>query len=216
MERLLASFLQIGAGAIVTLQMLLGGILISSSIGTLLSVIRFSKSKLCTFIIDRFVSIIRGTPLILQLSLIYFSVPGILGVKLSVLSAGVVAFGINSSAYFAEILRSGIESLPKGQFEAAKTLGIPRFYMWKDIIMPQVFINIFPAIINEIIALLKETAMISVIGGMDIMRSSQTIAAEQYEYFVPLCMAGAYYYSLVVFIEFIGRKMENKMAYAKG
>jgi polar amino acid transport system permease protein len=151
----------------------------------------------------------------LQLSLIYFSVPGIFGIKLSAIAAGVVAFGINSSAYVSEILRSGIESLPKGQFEAAKTLGIPQFYMWIDIIMPQVITNIFPAIINEIIALLKETALISMIGGMDVMRSSQTIAAEQYEYFMPLCIAGAYYYFLVLFIEFVGKKIEGRKLYAK-
>jgi polar amino acid transport system permease protein len=216
MDKLFLNFLQIGAGALVTLRLLGGGLLISAIIGSLLAIIRSRKNSIGAFFVDRFVSVMRGTPLILQLSIIYFSVPGVLGVKLSIITAGVIAFGINSSAYFAEILRSGIESLPRGQFEAAKTLGIPALYMWKDIIMPQVFINIFPAMVNEVIALLKETSMISIIGGMDIMRSSQTIAAEQYEYFVPLCIAGVYYYSLVVFIEFIGRKIENKIAYAKG
>jgi polar amino acid transport system permease protein len=129
--------------------------------------------------------------------------------------AGVIAFGINSSAYVSEILRSGIESLPKGQFEAAQTLGIPKYYVWKDIILPQVVINILPAIINEIIALLKETALIATIGGMDLMRTSQTIAAEQFEYFTPLCAAGAYYYILVVIIECIGKKIENRKPHAK-
>jgi polar amino acid transport system permease protein len=209
--------LSIGAGLTVTLQLLVGSFLIGITVGSLLSVLRYSNvSRICTFLIDRIVSIIRGTPLILQLSLIYFSVPVIFGVRLSTVSAGVIAFGVNSSAYISEILRSGIESLPKGQFEAAKTLGIPKFRMWKDIIMPQVIANIFPAIINEIIALLKETALIATIGGMDIMRRSQTAAAEQYEYFMPLCIAGVYYYFLVVFVEFVGKKIENGKLHVKG
>jgi polar amino acid transport system permease protein len=140
--------------------------------------------------------------------------PSIIGFRLSLLSAGILTFGVNSSAYIAEIVRAGIESLPKGQFEAAQALEIPRFYMWKDIILPQVIVNIFPAMINEVIALLKETALIATLGGMDIMRKSQTIAAEQYDYFMPLCIAGIYYYGLVLFIEFIGRKFESCKSYA--
>jgi polar amino acid transport system permease protein len=149
------------------------------------------------------------------LSFIYFIAPSILGFRLSFLWAGILAFGVNSSAYVAEILRSGIESLPKGQFEAAKTLEIPHFYMWRDIILPQVIVNIFPAMVNEVIALLKETALIAMIGGLDIMRRAQTVAAEQYEYLMPLCMAGVYYYGLILFIEFIGKKIEKWKPYAK-
>ncbi|MDR2723864.1 MAG: amino acid ABC transporter permease [Holosporaceae bacterium] len=211
MDKLISDFVYIGAGLAITLQLLVGSFLMGIVVGSLLSIIRVSDiSKICTFLIERVISVIRGTPLVLQLSLIYFSVPGILDIKLSALSAGIVAFGINSSAYISEILRAGIESLPQGQFEAARTLGIPKYYMWKDIIMPQVIANIYPAMINEIIALLKETALIVTIGGMDIMRRSQIIAAERYEYFAPLCIAGAYYYLLVVLIEFIGKKIENR------
>ncbi len=103
----------------------------------------------------------------------------------------------------------------KNQFEAAKTLQIPSFYMWRDIILPQVIKNILPAMINEIIALLKETALISTIGGVDIMRSAQMLAAEQFTYFIPLCLAGAYYYALVLLIEYIGKKIEQKGIYDK-
>jgi polar amino acid transport system permease protein len=217
MEKAFSNFLSIGAGLGITLQLLGGGIIIGIVVGSLFTILRCSNcSKVCTFLIDRIVSIVRGTPLLLQLALIYFSIPGIFGIKLSAISAGIVAFGINSSAYISEILRAGVESLPKGQFEAAQALGIPRFYTWKDVIMPQVIANILPAMINEVIALLKETALIATIGGMDVMRSSQIIAAEQYEYFEPLCMAGAYYYLLVISIERIGKKIESRRSYAKG
>jgi polar amino acid transport system permease protein len=83
--------------------------------------------------------------------------------------------------------------------------------MWKDIILPQVIRNILPAMLNECIDLLKETALIGTIGGMDIMRTSQTLAAERFEYFMPLCIAGMYYYFLVLFIEFIAKKIERKI-----
>ena len=212
-SNLLPHFLFIGNGIAITIQLLFGGVAIGFILGMLFAVLRYKG--IGVWFIDRWISILRGTPLILQLSFFYFSTPGLLGIKLSIVSAGILTFALNSSAYIAEIFRAGIESLPKGQFEAAKTLQIPNFYMWKDIILPQVFRNIFPAMINEIISLLKETALISTIGGMDIMRRSQALAAEHFTYFMPLCIAGAYYYVLVLLIEYIGEKIEKRWLYAK-
>jgi polar amino acid transport system permease protein len=223
-----STFWVVGQGMCFSVSLLLGSFVVGISFGTLLAIVRYKSplhsesflqptkfNQLCRihsrfrFLIDKLVDVIRGTPLILQLSLVYFSLP-VLGIRLSVLSAGIIAFGINSSAYVAEILRAGIESLPKGQFEAAETLGIPKYYTWKDIILPQVVRNVFPALVNEIIAILKETSIISVIGGADIMRHSQIVAAEKFEYFTPLCIAGLYYYALVSVIAFVGRKIEKK------
>jgi polar amino acid transport system permease protein len=210
MFNILQVVLYIGSGVVITLELLFGGFVIGFILGLVFSVIQYSN-RICKLIIKSLVSVIRGIPLILQIGLIYFSLPTVLGIRLNVISAGVIAFGINSSAYMAEIFRAGIESIPRGQFEAAKTLNIPSFYMWKDIILPQVVRNIFPAIVNEIVSLLKETAIISTIGGLDIMRASQMVAAQQFEYFMPLCIAGAYYYTLVLVIEFIGRKVEQRI-----
>lgn len=204
----------IGSGLVMTLQLLLGGLAIGFVLGTCFAVLRYKK--IGVRLINRIISILRGTPLILQLSFIYFTTPNLLGIKLSILSAGILTFGLNSAAYIAEILRSGIESLPKGQFEAALALHIPPYYMWKDIILPQVIRNVFPAMINEVIALLKETALIATIGGMDIMRKSQMLAAEQFTYFMPLCIAGAYYYALVLSIEYLGKRIEKRGFYAQG
>ncbi len=213
MSELIQSVIFVGNGIFLTLELLFGGILIGLVLGTLFSILRFKG--ILVIAINGFISIVRGTPLILQLSIIYFSAPALIGIKLSILVAGIVAFGLNSSAYIAEIFRAGIEHLPKGQFEAARTLRIPSYYMWKDIILPQVLRNILPSLISEIIALLKETALISTIGGMDLMRMSQIMAAEQFTYFFPLCIAGGYYYSLVLLIEYSGKKIERKMCYVK-
>jgi polar amino acid transport system permease protein len=208
MEGLIPQILFVGKGIFITGQLLVGGILIGLILGTFFAVLRYKAIGIT--LINRIISILRGTPLILQLSIVYFSVPGLLGIKLSIVTAGILTFGINSSAYVAEILRAGIENLPKGQFEAAKTLKVPNYYMWKDIILPQVIKNVLPTIINEVIALLKETALITTIGGMDLMRSAQVLAAEQFTYFMPLCIAGGYYYGLVLLIEYVGKKVEQK------
>ncbi len=213
MSELVSHILFIGTGIVITLQLLLGGIFIGIMLGTLFAVLRYKG--IAAPVINCLISILRGTPLILQLSFVYFTMP-LIGIKLTTITAGILTFGFNSSAYIAEILRAGIESLPKGQFEAAKALQIPSLYMWKDIILPQVIRNILPTMVSEFIALSKETALIATIGGMDIMQKAKILAAEQFTYFMPLIIAGCYYYGLVLFIEYIGKKIEQGGQYAKG
>lgn len=211
MNELTQNILFIGQGLGLTLALTISGMSLGLCLGTFFAI--FRTQKLLKPFVQRFISIMRGTPLILQLSFVYFALPALIGFKPNILVAGILTFGLNSAAYIAEILRSGIESLPKGQFEAAKTLQIPSFYIWKDIILPQVIKNILPALVNELIALLKETALISTIGGMDLMRRAQSISAEQFTYFLPLCIAGAYYYGLVLLIEIVGKKIEKRGSY---
>lgn len=213
MDEFLGNVLFIGTGVFITLQLLLGGILIGIVLGLFAAIARYQG--IATSIINIVISVLRGTPLILQLAFVYFAIPGLIHVKFSIIAAGIITFGLNSSAYIAEILRAGIESISKGQFEASQTLKIPSYYMWKDIILPQVIKNILPAMISEFIMLLKETALITTIGGMDIMRSAQTLAAEQFTYFMPLCIAGLYYYTFVLLIEYFGKKIEKRAQYVK-
>lgn len=202
----------IGEGIKLTLSLLCGGLLFGMSLGTLLAILR--QNGFCKAVINRFISVMRGTPVILQLSVVYFSFPALTGFQVSILLAGALTFGLNSSVYIAEIIRAGLNSLPKGQFEAAASLHIPAWYMWKDIILPQVVKNALPALINETIALLKETALISTIGGMDLMRNAQSVSAEHFTYFLPLCIAGFYYYMLVLLIEYAGKKCFTGVAHA--
>ena len=209
MEKIIYYLYFIGSGISMTMELLIFSLIVGAVLGVSFSILHYQGIFVKT--IDRFVSIVRGTPLILQLSFVYFLAPSLIGIKLGVVAAGIVTFGLNSSAYLSEILRSGIEHLPKGQFEAAKTLQIPAFYTWKDIILPQVFKNVWPVIVNEDITLLKETALISTIGGMDLMRKAQMLSAEEFTYFAPICIAGLYYYGLVLLIEYIGRTVERRM-----
>lgn len=202
---LYASF--VAGGLRLTLILTLFSLVFSLIGGVIFSTLRYQRWL--RLIIDGFISVLRGTPMILQLNFFYFVVPGF-----DILSAGICTLGLNSSAYVAEILRGGIESLPKGQFEAAKTLRIPAWLTWKDIILPQVFRNELPTLVNEYITILKDTALISTLGGMDLMRMSTTLAAEKFDYFGPLCVAGLYYYVLVLFITYAGKWAERRWCHA--
>lgn len=213
MTELFYSIFFIGKGLAISLQLLFGSIILGMALGLGLAILRYQN--IAPFFIDSYVSIVRGTPLLLQLSFIYFALPGLTGLKLSILSAGIVSFGFNSAAYMAEVFRAGIDSIPKGQFEAAQALRVPTYFMWQDIILPQVLRHILPALTNETITLLKETALITTIGGMDVMRCSQILAAEKFTYFMPLCIAAAYYYALVLVIELIGKQIEKRVSYVK-
>ena len=204
---LVEQVLFIGRGAIVTLKYTLGALTIGLSLGIILAILR--RQILFRWVVDSLVSLLRGTPLLLQLSFFYFAVPGFLGIRLDIWHAGLIAFGLNSAAYVTEIFRSGIQSIAKGQFEAAKSLQITPMLLWRDIIIPQVLRNIFPALVNEIISLIKETAIISFMGELDLTRRAQIVAASQFSYFMPFCLAGAYYYCLIFFIERIANRIEK-------
>jgi polar amino acid transport system permease protein len=144
----------------------------------------------------------------------YFVIPSLIGMPISIFLAGSIAFILNSSAYIAEIIRSGFNSIDKGQFEACKALHVPTLLMYKDIIFPQVMRNILPALINEAITLLKETALISTLGEQDIMRRAQLVSAEHYNYLQPLITAAICYYLLTFCLELIAKKVEKRQNHA--
>ena len=210
-HNLLGALKSIGKGVSITLFLLVSSLSIGCVCGTIVALLRYQQIALWLWIF--LISFVRGTPMILQLSMVYFLFPRLTGIKIGVIPSGMITFGLNSSAYIAEILKAGIKSIPKGQFQAAKTLEIPFYFMWKDIIFPQVFRNVLPSLINEVISLLKETALIATVGGMDIMRQSQLWAAQECSYFLPLSIAAFYYYALVLCIEYVGRKMTKKRSF---
>jgi polar amino acid transport system permease protein len=205
------SLIYITKGMIVTLEYTIIALVGGSLLGTLLALLRYNNVG--NFAILLYISFIRGTPLLVQLALIYFVLPSMIGSSISVFTAGAIAFSINSSAYIAEIVRSGLNNVDRGQFEASIALGIPKFLMWRDIIFPQALKSVLPALINEAVSLTKETALISTLGGEDIMRRAQMVGAEHYTYLEPLCIAAGCYYLLTLSIEQLGRKLEKGLCY---
>ena len=159
--------------------------------GTALCIMKLSKIKVLENLAGAYIAFIRGTPLLVQLYLVYYSVKG-----MPMYAAGVLAMSINSSAYIAEIIRAGISSVDNGQFEASKALGLSPFNTYKEIILPQAFKNILPALGNEFIVLIKESAIVSVIGLHDLMYKVDTIRGLTYKPFEPLIIAAGIYFIL--------------------
>lgn len=205
-------FLFIIQGTLVTLEYSIIAVFLGMIIGTILAICKVAGSRAIRIFAISYTSIFRGTPLLVQLSIIYFGLPGVLGIKLDVFTAGVIAFSLNSGAYVSEIIKAGIKAVDKGQFEAAKALGIPPILRMKDIILPQAIRNILPALVNELINLIKESALISIIGEMDLMRRAQIVSAETYAYFAPMITAALTYYFLVMIVSIIARMLEKRLA----
>ncbi|WP_404450463.1 amino acid ABC transporter permease [Sutcliffiella horikoshii] len=199
------------AGVKVTLQVVSLAGIIGFIIGTLLALCKIGRIKLLRIFADVYTSIFRGTPLVLQLMLIFFGLPQATGITFEPVTAAILAFGLNSGAYISEVIRAGIMAVDKGQREAAMALGVPYRQMMKDIILPQALKNILPALMNEYITLTKESAIVTVIGVMDVMRRSFMTASSTYAYLEAFMFAGLIYYVLVMILTLIGKLIERRM-----
>ncbi|HJK86704.1 MAG TPA: amino acid ABC transporter permease [Candidatus Megaira endosymbiont of Nemacystus decipiens] len=180
-------------------------------IGSILAFCKVLELNFLRFIAHAYTSVFRGTPVLIQLSIVYFALPSLIGIKLNVFLAGIIAFSLNSGAYISEIIRAGIESVNPGQIEAAKALGISPILRMKDIILPQAFRYILPALVNELINLVKESALISVVGEMDLMRRAQVVSANTFDFFMPMLTAAATYYVLVLIISSFAMALERRL-----
>jgi His/Glu/Gln/Arg/opine family amino acid ABC transporter permease subunit len=179
--------------------------------GMLLALCKVSHINVLKWFASFYTSVFRGTPLLLQLTLIYYATPQLTGYTISIWEAGILTFALNSGAYVSEHIRGGINAIEKGQMEAALSLGIPYSLIMKDIILPQAIRNSLPSLVNEGIDLLKESTLISVIGGADILRRANIVASEKYLYFEPLLVAGFLYYVLIMILTFAAHLLEKKL-----
>jgi arginine/lysine/histidine transport system permease protein len=198
-------------GIEVTLQIVAGAAIIGIVLGILLALCKIGKIAVLRWFANFYTSIFRGTPLVLQLMIIYFAFPQLSGINITPMAAAILAFGLNSGAYISEIIRGGINAVDKGQIEAAKALGVPYTKMMKDIILPQAIKNILPALMNEFITLNKESAIVTVVGALDIMRRAYIVGGDTYRYLEPLLVAGAIYYVMTLILTFLGGLLEKRM-----
>jgi arginine/lysine/histidine transport system permease protein len=201
-------------GIWVTLKFVIVAIIFGFIFGSILALLKISHIKPLNWFADAYTSIFRGTPLILQLMIIYFAIPQLTGYDISPFLSAILAFGLNSSAYISEIIRAGIQAVDKGQVEAAQALGIPYRLMMKDLIFPQALKNILPALMNEFITLTKESAIVSTIGYLDLMRRAQVVGADTYRNFEPLIFVGLIYWVMVMGLTLIGKRVERKLKYS--
>lgn len=195
----------------VTIKIVITAALLGFALGIILALFKIGRIKVLTWFADAYTSVFRGTPLVLQLLIIYFGLPQIIGFEIEAYPAAVCAFGLNSAAYISEVIRAGILAIDKGQSEASIALGIPYKKMMKDIILPQAMKNILPALMNEFITLTKESAVVTVIGAMDIMRRAYIVGGQTYRYFEPLLFVGLIYYIMIIGLTILGKMVERRM-----
>ncbi|UII54765.1 amino acid ABC transporter permease [Cytobacillus spongiae] len=198
-------------GVIVTLKIVIAAGLIGFALSIILALFKISSIRVLGWFADAYTSIFRGTPLILQLMIIYFGSPQIFGFQIESYNAAVLAFALNSAAYISEIIRGGILAVDRGQIEASKALGVPYKKMMWDIILPQAMKNILPALMNEFITLTKESAIVTTIGVTDIMRRAYIVGGDKFSFFEPLLIAGLIYYVMVVTLTLLGKALERRM-----
>ena len=204
--------MQMLEGTIVSLRIFFLTILFSLPLGFVVAKGRMTKISIIRWITDLYIQIMRGTPLILQLIFVYFAPYYIFGASYDRFTACIIAFVINYSAYFAEIYRSGLQSIDRGQYEAAKVLGFSRSYTFFHIVLPQVIKRILPALGNEVITLVKDTALAQTIGVSELFRVAQTASSRVFST-VPIFIAGVFYFVMNYIVSRLFSAFEKKLSY---
>ena len=206
---------KLGEGLLVSLGIFAITLLFSLPFGLLVAFGRMHKNPLISGIIKIYISFMRGTPLMLQLFMVYYGPYYIFKVSLHPgyrMTAVYIGFILNYAAYFAEIYRSGIQSMDRGQYEAAEILGYSKMQCFFRIILPQVWKKILPSITNEVISFVKDTSLAFSISVMEMFTQAKALSSSQSSMF-PLIMAGVLYYIFNFVVAFIMEQMEKKMAY---
>ena len=206
---------QLGSGMLISTQIFVITLLFSLPLGLVVAFGRMSKNRVISMIVKFYISIMRGTPLMLQLMVVYFGPYYLFHIKVGSsyrLTATFIGFVINYAAYFAEIYRSGIQSMPVGQYEAAQILGYNKAQTFFKIILPQVIKRILPAVTNEVITLVKDTSLAFVLAVTEMFTLAKQVAAAQTT-IVPLMAAGVFYYLFNLLVAFVMETLEKKMAY---
>ena len=202
-------------GFLLTLQISFFAIIIGLILGTVIALVDTAQKSrwmiIPKFICKIYTTIIRGTPMALQLFIMFFVIFAIRGFP-QIITA-ILAFGLNSAAYVAEVIRSGIQSVDSGQTEAGLALGLSRFTIFRKIVAPQAIKNIIPALGNEIITVIKETAIMSMVGLYDLNMAAKDIGSGQNmaSYIVPMFVAALFYLAVVYLITFVIKRIEKKL-----
>lgn len=203
------------SGMLVSVQIFSVTLLVSLPLGFVIYFARISKYKILRFISSIYISIMRGTPLMLQLMVVYFGPYYLFGIRLSpgyAMQAVMIGFSINYAAYFAEIYRSGMSSIPVGQTEAAKALGLGRFTTFRVILLPQMIRNVLPTLTNEFITLIKDTSLAMVLSVSEMFTTARQISSSQTT-MLPFVIAGVFYYIFNLIVALIMERYEKKMVY---
>lgn len=202
---------QVFDGLKVTLQVFIFTLVLSIPLGMVVAIWRLSKNEIINKVTGFYVLIMRGTPLLLQIVFVFFGLP-IIGIVFDRFPAAIIAFSLNYAAYFAEIFRAGISSIDEGQYEGAKVLGFPQKYIFFRIILPQAIKRILPAVANEVITLVKDTALVYVVGLDELLKVGKIVSNREAS-LVPLVVIGIIYLLLIAIFTELFKLIEKKYSY---
>ena len=203
---------QLLSGSVISLEVFFLTLIMSLPLGFLVALGRMSKVKVVRVLVDTYIQIMRGTPLLLQLLFFYFAPFYIFNASLPRFASAILAFVLNYAAYFGEIYRSGLQALDVGQKEAAKVLGFSKSYTFFHIVLPQVVKNVLPSVGNEVVTLVKDTALAQVIGVAEIFKLAGATMSSQFST-VPLIVAGVFYLVMNTVVERFCFYLEKKLDY---
>lgn len=212
MDNILNLFNILSQGLFTTILIFILTLLFAIPLGIVVAIAQNSKNKILNAITKIYILIIRGTPMMLQIIFVYFAPYYLFKLSYDRFLAVIIAFVINYAAYFSQIFRSGILSIPKGQKEAAFTLGFSKTQTFFKIILPQVIKRILPSMSNEVISLVKTTSLAQIIGVTEVFALAQKQASFQFS-ILPLCIAALIYLALCTIITFVFNKLEKKFSY---
>jgi polar amino acid transport system permease protein len=198
-------------GAVITLQLVVAALVLSVVLATALTVMRASAIRPLGMAVNVYISFVRGTPLLVQLFLVFYVLP-VIGLDFAPLTAGIITLGFNSAAYSAEIMRGGLAALPKGQWEAARSLGLGPVAIWGRVILPQMFHLITPPLVNEFTLVIKTSPLVSVITVVEIMRIAQQIYNANFRPIEVLVGAAIIYFVIIFTIGRLGIRLERRNA----
>ncbi len=212
------NLIYLGKGALLSLLIAAITLVLGLVLGVLGASGKRSKHLIPRLIANVYVEIIRGTPLLLQILIIFSVIPSIYTaitgnvLRINVYMIGVIALTINSGAYQTELIRSGINGVDKGQWEACETLGLSEKQTMREIILPQAFKRIVPPVISEFITLIKDSSLISTIGAVELLKGAQVLGTEYYDVMSPYVLAAIYYLIMTITVSLIGNYVEKRLA----
>lgn len=199
------------SGTVITLLLSFFGVIFGVILGVVFALMKLSKNLLLKCFAAAYIEIVRGTPMMVQMFIVYYGLPKLVGIDFEDITLGIIAVSLNSAAYVAEIIRAGILSIDKGQMEAARSLGMSHRLAMTNIIIPQAFKNILPALGNEFITLIKESAIVSIIGIHELMYNTDTVRGNTYKPFSPLIVAAAIYFTITFTLSKLLGKLERRL-----
>ncbi len=199
------------SGLLTTVEVTGAALVLAFALGAIIALLKVLPIRWLRALLDFYTSIFRGIPLIVLLFIAYFATPQLTGYKITMFAASVLTLGLNGSATVSETLRGGIQGVDRGQYDAARALGLPYGKMMAKIILPEALRSVAPALVNEVITVLKSSSLVATIGLADMMRAAESVQALTYRAFEPFIFVAVIYYIIVMILVRISKRLEKKL-----